>query len=81
MARLKSTDLTGSFDQTVYVLVKGEKDEGGFPVGVTRYYGSALSLAGEYGATGIHRTEEGVWEGTIDGCDKIWIYRMGVRNA
>lgn len=75
----KATDLTAIFDDSVYVVFKGEKDEGGIPIGVRKHYGSALTLAGEFGAAGIHRVSEGVWEGVITGADRIWIYRMGVR--
>lgn len=74
-------DLTSLFDGSVYVILKGEKDEGGVPVHATKHYGMALSLAGELGATDIHRISEGVWEGNLPGCDRIWIYRMAVRGS
>jgi hypothetical protein len=69
------------FDGCVYVVLKGEKDEWGVPVGVTKHFGMALSVAGEFGAAGIERVSEGMWEGALDGCDRIYIYRMGLRGS
>ena len=77
MANVKRIDLTAVFDGSVYVVVKDA-----LPVGVCKHYGMALSLAGEFGATGIHRTMEGVWQSAPNAVGSfIFIYRMGVRGS
>lgn len=67
--------MTNPFDGTMYLVFRG-----GVPLGLCKFYGSALSLAGEFGATGIRRTMEGVWESEPNSDGVVtFIYRMGVR--